>query len=61
MDEQTCRHWSLAVDAEGVAWATLDKSGEAANSLSREVLSEFAQVLDRLDRVPPKGLIISSG
>ncbi len=61
MDEQIFRHWFLAVDADGVAWATLDKSGEAANSLSREVLSEFAQILDRLDRVPPKGLIISSG
>ena len=61
MDEQNCRHWSLAVDAGGVAWATLDKSGEAANSLSREVLSEFAQILDCLEKTPPKGLVICSG
>ena len=32
------RHWSLTVDADRVAWLTLDRADAAANSLSRAVL-----------------------
>ena len=55
------QHWSLNVDAQGIATATLDKAGESANSLSGEVMREFASLLDQLDVYPPKGLIIRSG
>ena len=55
------QHWSLTVDAQGIATATLDKAGESANSLSGEVMREFASLLDQLDVYPPKGLIIRSG
>jgi len=61
MNANDYRHWQLEVDAEGIAWATLDKTGEAANSLSAAVMDELALILDRLELYPPKGLIFRSG
>ncbi|MBI2306976.1 MAG: enoyl-CoA hydratase/isomerase family protein [Rhodocyclales bacterium] len=55
------QHWRVAVDGEGIAWATLDKAGESANSLSKAVMGELGQVLDALERQPPKALIFRSG
>jgi len=55
------QHWKIVTEADGIAVATLDKQGAAANALSAEVLGEFGQLLDRLDADPPKGLIIRSG
>src|SRR5437016_553421 len=55
------RHWSLARDADGIAWLTLDKAGATANTLSSDVLLELGSVLDALDRDPPQGLVIRSG
>jgi len=61
MNEQNYRHWQLEVDADGIAWATLDKAGESANSLSGAVMDELGLLLDQLDTYPPKGLIFRSG
>jgi 3-hydroxyacyl-CoA dehydrogenase/enoyl-CoA hydratase/3-hydroxybutyryl-CoA epimerase len=55
------QHWQLEVDAQGLAWATLNKAGESTNSLSSAVMDELSQLLDHLDRSPPKGLIFRSG
>lgn len=55
------RHWQLERDAEGIAWATLDKQGSSANTLSLEVMSELVQLLDELDGEKPKGLVFRSG
>jgi len=55
------RNWILTRDAEGFARLTLDKAGTTTNTLSREVLEEFNDALDELDRDPPKGLAIVSG
>ncbi len=55
------QHWRVSVDDAGIATATLDRAGEAANALSREVMEELGQILDALDRQPPKGLIFRSG
>jgi len=55
------RHWSLARDADGIAWLTLDKAGASANTLSSDVMAELGAMLDILDREPPKGLVIRSG
>ncbi|MFZ2267504.1 MAG: 3-hydroxyacyl-CoA dehydrogenase NAD-binding domain-containing protein [Azonexus sp.] len=55
------KHWNLIKEETGIVVATLDKAGESANTLSAEVLAEFAQILDQLDLYPPKGLIIRSG
>lgn len=61
MDANTCQHWQLETDAEGIAWATLDKVGESANSLSGAVMSELGRLLDQLESKPPKALIFRSG
>ena len=61
MSDLNLQHWHLDVDAEGITWATLDKAGESANSLSRAVMDELGVVLDELDRQPPKALIFRSG
>ena len=50
MSDLNLQHWRLDVDAEGITWATLDKAGESANSLSRAVMDELGRVLDELDR-----------
>jgi 3-hydroxyacyl-CoA dehydrogenase/enoyl-CoA hydratase/3-hydroxybutyryl-CoA epimerase len=54
-------NWILSREADGIARLTFDKAGTATNTLSAAVLAEFGDALDRLDREPPKGLIIASG
>jgi 3-hydroxyacyl-CoA dehydrogenase/enoyl-CoA hydratase/3-hydroxybutyryl-CoA epimerase len=53
--------WTLARDAEGLAWLAFDRADRTTNTLSRAVLDELMQVLDALDAAPPKGLVIRSG
>jgi 3-hydroxyacyl-CoA dehydrogenase/enoyl-CoA hydratase/3-hydroxybutyryl-CoA epimerase len=53
--------WTLARDAEGLAWLAFDRADRTTNTLSRAVLDELMQVLDALDADPPKGLVIRSG
>jgi 3-hydroxyacyl-CoA dehydrogenase/enoyl-CoA hydratase/3-hydroxybutyryl-CoA epimerase len=55
------KHWQLNREDSGIVVAVLDKAGESANSLSAEVMSEFAQILNQLDIHQPKGLIVRSG
>ena len=61
MNAMTYQHWQLETDAEGIAWATFDKAGESANSLSSAAMNELGQMLDRLDAHPPRGLVFRSG
>ncbi len=61
MNAMSFEHWQLDIDAEGIAWATLDKAGESANSLSAAVMGELARILDVLENKSPKGLIFRSG
>jgi len=60
MSANAYRHWQLAVDEQGIAWASLDKADESTNTLSAAVLDEFALLLDQLDVYPPRGLIVRS-
>lgn len=57
----TYKHWQLTRDADGIAWATLDKADASTNVLSAEVMAELAGVLDECDRQPPRALIFRSG
>jgi 3-hydroxyacyl-CoA dehydrogenase/enoyl-CoA hydratase/3-hydroxybutyryl-CoA epimerase len=61
VNHQDLQHWRLDVDVDGIAWATLDKAGESANSLSDEVMNELGLLLDHLEKEPPKGLVFRSG
>lgn len=61
MSENTFNHWSLASDMDGICWLTLDRAGESANSLSKEVLEELGEIVTRLENEPPTGLVLMSG
>jgi len=55
------QHCTIERDADGIAWVTLDVHGEAANSLSTEVLKELETALDELDAGDrPKGIVFQS-
>jgi 3-hydroxyacyl-CoA dehydrogenase/enoyl-CoA hydratase/3-hydroxybutyryl-CoA epimerase len=55
------QHWRLARDADGIAWLTFDRADANVNTLSADVMRELDGVLDALDAVPPRALIIASG
>lgn len=61
MTQENLRHWRLDSDMDEVAWLTLDRAGERANSLSSEVLEELSSLIDRLEANPPRGLVLQSG
>jgi 3-hydroxyacyl-CoA dehydrogenase/enoyl-CoA hydratase/3-hydroxybutyryl-CoA epimerase len=57
----TLRHCRLEIDAEGIAWLTLDKADASANSLGTEMMHEADEVLRQLEASPPRGLVVRSG
>ena len=59
--QQELRHWRVQTDDNNVAWLTLDKQDSSQNTLSAEVLEEFAQVIQQLRKSHPKGAVILSG
>ncbi|MDX1380275.1 MAG: enoyl-CoA hydratase-related protein, partial [Xanthomonadales bacterium] len=61
MSQSEFRHWRLESDLDGVCWLTIDRAGESSNSLSREVLTELEQIVSRLEKEPPRGLVLQSG
>jgi 3-hydroxyacyl-CoA dehydrogenase/enoyl-CoA hydratase/3-hydroxybutyryl-CoA epimerase len=61
MSQSEYRHWRLDYDIDGVCWLTIDRDGESSNSLSREVLVELEQIVSKLEKEPPRGLVLRSG
>ena len=61
MSNSNYRHWRLEFDMDQVCWLTLDRDGESANSLSKEVLNELEQIVTFLETEPPAGLVLQSG
>ncbi len=55
------KHWRLEKDQEGIAWLSIDRQGEATNTLGEEVISELNQMLDDIEIDLPKGLVLQSG
>ena len=58
--ENPYKAWRVTRDKDDVAWAILDKPGSSANTLDAQVLEELDAILDRLDQLRPKGLVIRS-
>jgi 3-hydroxyacyl-CoA dehydrogenase/enoyl-CoA hydratase/3-hydroxybutyryl-CoA epimerase len=54
------RSWSVQVDAERVAWLTLDTPGTSTNVLSAAVLRELAALLAGIAAEPPAGVVLRS-
>jgi 3-hydroxyacyl-CoA dehydrogenase/enoyl-CoA hydratase/3-hydroxybutyryl-CoA epimerase len=61
MSDSEYRNWRLDSDLDGICWLTIDRAGESANSLSREVFTELEQIVSDLEQHPPRGLILQSG
>ncbi len=59
--QPSLRHWRTDTDIDGVLWLTLDRAGESANSLSREVLQELETIVEQVEKTPPRGLVLQSG
>ena len=54
------RHWSLDLDADRIAWLTLDRADAAANSLSRGVMEELDLRLTEIERQAPRAVVVGS-
>ncbi|RYD16794.1 MAG: 3-hydroxyacyl-CoA dehydrogenase [Lysobacteraceae bacterium] len=55
------QHWQPERDGEGIVVLTLDRAGSSVNALSRAVLDELSEIVERLSFDPPRGVIIRSG
>lgn len=54
-------HWKTGVDDGGIVTLTLDRNGSSVNAISRAVLDELGQIVERLAIEKPAGVIIHSG
>ena len=57
----TNKHWNLTTDDAGIAWLRLDKADSSVNVLSTEVMLELDELLNGVEKQPPRGLVIHSG
>src|SRR5437879_13355987 len=60
MNDIASGSWTLARDADSLAWLTIDKPGTSANVLSSGVLAELDGLLAALERDRPRGVVVIS-
>lgn len=53
-------HWKAEQDADGLVTLTLDRADSRVNALSRAVLEELEQIVERLAIEQPAGVVIAS-
>ncbi|MFC3653789.1 3-hydroxyacyl-CoA dehydrogenase NAD-binding domain-containing protein [Dyella humi] len=53
-------HWKTSLDDSGIVTLTLDRAHSSVNAISREVLDELGQIVERLAIEKPTGVIIHS-
>ena len=61
MNPTNLNHWHVDMDADDIAWLTLDVAEASTNTLSAAVMAELATILDRFEAEAPRGLVIRSG
>jgi len=54
-------HWNYLLDAENIAWLTLDKASSSTNTLDAEVLQELDKLLNTAHHDMPAAMVIQSG
>jgi 3-hydroxyacyl-CoA dehydrogenase/enoyl-CoA hydratase/3-hydroxybutyryl-CoA epimerase len=54
------QHWRLRTDEDGIAWLLFDKKDASANTMDEPVLNELNDVLEKLERDKPRGLVLRS-
>jgi 3-hydroxyacyl-CoA dehydrogenase/enoyl-CoA hydratase/3-hydroxybutyryl-CoA epimerase len=55
------RHWQPERRPDGLVVLTLDRADQGVNALSREVLDELGQMIERIEIEKPKGVVFRSG
>ena len=50
----TFTHWRFHIDQQNICWLELDVAGSSVNILQREVMREWAEIMDNL--IETKGL-----
>jgi 3-hydroxyacyl-CoA dehydrogenase/enoyl-CoA hydratase/3-hydroxybutyryl-CoA epimerase len=55
------QHWQSARADDGILVLTLDRAGSSVNALSRAVLDELSEIIERVSFEPPEGIVIRSG
>ncbi len=53
-------HWKTSLDDQGIVTLSLDRANSSVNALSREVLDELGQIVERLAIEKPAGVLIHS-
>jgi 3-hydroxyacyl-CoA dehydrogenase/enoyl-CoA hydratase/3-hydroxybutyryl-CoA epimerase len=53
-------HWKTSLDDSGIVTLTLDRAHSSVNAISRDVLDELGQIVERLAIEKPTGVIIHS-
>lgn len=54
-------HWKASEGDDGIVTLSLDRAGSSVNAISRAVLDELEQIVERLAIEKPAGVIIHSG
>ncbi|RDS80435.1 3-hydroxyacyl-CoA dehydrogenase [Dyella monticola] len=54
-------HWKTSLDDSGIVTLTLDRAHSSVNAISRDVLDELGQIVERLAIEKPAGVMIHSG
>lgn len=53
-------HWKTSMDEQGIVTLSLDRAGSSVNAISRAVLDELGQIVERLAIEKPGGVIVHS-
>ncbi|MDN5924125.1 MAG: 3-hydroxyacyl-CoA dehydrogenase NAD-binding domain-containing protein [Xanthomonadales bacterium] len=53
-------HWKTRIDDDGIVLLQLDRAGSSVNAMSRAVIDELAQIVERIAIDKPRGVIIAS-
>ena len=59
--ELSTENWRIEQDQANLVWICLDKAESNANVLSEGILREFETILNALEQLPPRGVVIYSG
>ena len=54
------KNWHLKKAEDGILWLAIDVEGQGANTLSKAVLEELSEALNRISEDPPQALVIHS-
>lgn len=58
---QNFKHWRLETDQDQILWLYFDKANAAVNTIDRDIMNEFAQILQQLmNDHSLKGVVITS-